>query len=65
LALVFQIPQGVVNWQNHPVLKELPVFVNNLDDLKKIADAIIYSKCWSRINDSKFDVVFRKYKGRL
>jgi len=62
---VFQISQSVVNWQNHPVLKQPPVFVNNLDDLKKIADTITLSKRCLWINDPKFDVVVRKCKGRF
>ena len=53
----------MISWQNHPVLKELPVFVNNLDDLKKIAETITFSKRFPGINDLKFDVVVRKHKG--
>ena len=60
-----RIPQGVISWQNHPVLKELPVFVNSLDDLKKIAETITFSKRCPEINDPKFDVVVRKHKGRF
>jgi len=62
---VFQIPQGVVNWQNHPVLKELPVFVNSVEDLQTTADAITFSKRCPGISDPKFDAIVRKRKKRF
>ena len=62
---VFRIPQGVVNWQNHPVLKELPVFVNSVEDLQTTADAITFSKRCPGISDPKFDAIVRKRKKRF
>ena len=62
---ILRIPQGVINWQNHPVLKELPIFVHSLSDLKRIAEVITLSKRFPGINDPKFDVIVRKHKGRF
>lgn len=52
---LLRIPQGVINWKRHPVLKHLPV--STIDDIKEVTDTIDYSKHCPGINDAKFNEV--------
>ena len=49
-----RIPQGVISWKTHPVLKELPAVITAPNDVKEIVETINYSKRCHGINNEKF-----------
>lgn len=62
---LLRIPQGVIHWKVHPPLKELPVSVSTINDVKEIVETINYSKLCPGINDEKFNILLAKHKGRF
>jgi len=63
--LCLRIPQGVVNWKTHPVLKELPAVIASPDDVKEIVETMNYSKHCQGINDEKFNLLLIKHNDKF
>ena len=62
---LLRIPQGILDWKNHPVLMQLPLHIKTIDDVKKVTDEIDFAKHCDGINDPKFDQLVTMYKGRF
>jgi len=60
-----QIPQGVINWKTHPVLKDLPAVITTPDDVKEIVETINYFKRCRGINDKKFNSLLIKHNDKF
>ena len=62
---LLQMPQGILDWKEHPVLMQLPPHMKTVDDVKKVTGEIDCVKHCSGINDPKFDQLVTKHKGRF
>ena len=62
---LLRIPQGVIQWKSHPVLKDLPVFINSINDVREVTDTIDYAKHCPGINDGKYNSLVASHKGKF
>ena len=62
---LLRMPQGILDWKEHPVLMQLPLHIKTIDDVKKVTGKIDCAKDCNGINDPKFDLLVTKHKGRF
>ena len=62
---VLRIPYGALNWQNHPVFKEMPAKLVSQNDVKAVTDTIDDAKQCEGISDKRYDSLVIKYKGKF
>ena len=62
---LLRIPQGILDWKNHPMLMQLPLHIKTVSDAMKIINEIDNAKHCDGINDPKFHQLVIKHKGRF